>query len=95
MSSASCDRTLEPLEEIEARILVQQLLAHLTADERSVCLWKQLGFSSREIAREQGTTVARVDTLFYRIKRKIRNAFQEPASGAPMRAAHPTKPQTA
>jgi RNA polymerase sigma factor (sigma-70 family) len=86
---------LGTLEEIETRILVQQVLTHLTADERLVCTWKQLGFSSREIAREQGTTVACVDTLFYRIKRKIRNALQEPPSGAQMRAVPPPRAQTA
>jgi RNA polymerase sigma factor (sigma-70 family) len=59
---------------IEADILLQELLAQLTAEERALCMRKQSGFSSREIARELGTSVARVNTLFYRIKRKFRDA---------------------
>jgi DNA-directed RNA polymerase specialized sigma24 family protein len=43
---------------------------------------KQSGFSSREIAKEQGTSVARVDTLFYRIKRKSRDALSNKRTGA-------------
>ena len=61
-------------EHIESNILLQELLAQLTDEEQAVCTWKRLGLSSREIARKQGTSVARVDTLFYRIKRKIRSA---------------------
>jgi DNA-directed RNA polymerase specialized sigma24 family protein len=40
-------------EEREPEILERQVLAHLTPDERSLCFWKQLGFSSRDIAREE------------------------------------------
>ena len=69
-------------EHIEAGILVQEVLAQLTAEERWLCSRKQLGFSSREIAREQGTSVARVNTLFYRVKRKIRNALCGARAGA-------------
>jgi DNA-directed RNA polymerase specialized sigma24 family protein len=69
-------------EHIEAAILVQEVLAHLTAEERWLCSRKQWGLSSREIAREQGTSVARVNTLFYRVKRKIRNALSGARAGA-------------
>jgi hypothetical protein len=31
-------------------------------------MWKKTGFSSTEIASEQGTTVGRVNTLIYRIR---------------------------
>jgi DNA-directed RNA polymerase specialized sigma24 family protein len=68
-------------EQIEADILVQQVLAQLTTEERWLCVRKQWGFSSREIAREQGTSVARVNTLFYRVKRKIRNALRGASTG--------------
>jgi RNA polymerase sigma factor (sigma-70 family) len=78
-------------EQIEAEILVQEVLARLTAEERWLCARKQLGCSSREIAREQGTSVARVNTLFYRMKRKIRNALSEVSAGA---AASNTGPPT-
>jgi DNA-directed RNA polymerase specialized sigma24 family protein len=47
-------------EQIEAHILLQELLAQLTAEERALVMRKQSGLSSREIAREQGTSVARV-----------------------------------
>ena len=82
-------------EHIEAAILVQQVLAHLTAEERWLCSRKQLGLSSREIARELGTSVARVNTLFYRAKRKIRNALCGARAGAGLsRAGQPTNRRT-
>jgi DNA-directed RNA polymerase specialized sigma24 family protein len=69
-------------EEIEAAVLVQQVLAQLTAEERWLCDRKQWGLSSREIAQEQGTSVACVNTLFYRVKRKIRHALHHGSGGA-------------
>jgi RNA polymerase sigma factor (sigma-70 family) len=83
-------------EQIETEILLQEVMAQLTAEERLLCVRKQLGFSSREIAREQGTSVARVDTLFYRIKRKIRTALRGPtADMSPAGTAHPDETRTA
>lgn len=83
-------------EQIEADILIQELLAQLTPEERLLCARKRLGFSSREIARAQGTSVARVDTLFYRIKRKIRATLRGSGDGAAVsRTTRPTKPRTA
>jgi RNA polymerase sigma factor (sigma-70 family) len=67
-------------EQIESDILHRELMARLPTDERLLCLLKKMGFSSREIADELHTTVAHVDTLFYRIKRKIRAALQEPGT---------------
>jgi len=69
-------------EQIEADILLQELLATLTPQERAVCMRKQSGCSSREIARELGTSVANVDMLFYRIKRKCREAQNGDKAGA-------------
>jgi DNA-directed RNA polymerase specialized sigma24 family protein len=63
-------------EQIEADILVREVLAQLPAEERSLCFLKQAGLSSREIAREWSTSIARVNTLFYRVKRKIRHAVR-------------------
>jgi RNA polymerase sigma factor (sigma-70 family) len=78
-------------EQIEAAILVQQVLARLTPEERWLCDRKRLGLSSREIAAERGTSVAHVNTLFYRVKRKIRNALHQGRSGArSSRARQPT-----
>lgn len=57
-------------------IFEREAVAQLTPEERSLCFWKQLGFSSRDIAREKGISVARVNALCYRIKRKIRKAFR-------------------
>jgi DNA-directed RNA polymerase specialized sigma24 family protein len=83
-------------EQIEAAILVQQVLAHLTAEERWLCDRKQWGLSSREIALEAGTSVARVNTLFYRVKRKIRNALHQGRGGARLsRAGQPPDTRTA
>lgn len=59
-------------EQIEADILVGELAATLSAEGRALIVRKQAGCSSREIARELGTSVGRVDTLFWRIKRKFR-----------------------
>lgn len=75
-------------EQIETHVLIEQLLAQLTADERLICTWKQLGFSSREIAAQKGTSVASVDTLFHRIKRKVRAVLDAPA---PCGASDPSR----
>jgi len=61
-------------EQIEAEILVRELLAQLTPEEQLLCVAKRLGFSSKEIAEEQGTTVERVNTFFHRVKQKMRVA---------------------
>jgi DNA-directed RNA polymerase specialized sigma24 family protein len=83
-------------EQIESDILVEQLLARLTPEERMVCVWKELGFSSREIAKEQGTSVERVNTFFHRVKRKIRDALRTPDVNASSSPATPrTKARTA
>jgi DNA-directed RNA polymerase specialized sigma24 family protein len=62
-------------EQIEADILIQELLTQLTPEEQLICAWKRIGFSSREIAQQQGTTVERVNTFFHRVKRKVREAL--------------------
>ena len=83
-------------EQIEADILLEELLSTLTAEERALCIRKQSGFSSREIAKEQGTSVARVDTLFYRIKRKFRDALNNKKTGASLSTtSQATKTRTA
>jgi DNA-directed RNA polymerase specialized sigma24 family protein len=69
-------------EQIEADILIQEVLAQLTPEEQLICIWKRVGFSSREIAKEQGTTVERVNTFFHRVKRKVREALRPPNAKA-------------
>jgi len=69
-------------EQIEANILLQEFLAGLTSQERTVCMRKQSGYSSREIARELGTSAGYVDKLFYRIKRKCQEARDGHRAGA-------------
>ena len=78
-------------EQIETDILVEQLLARLTPEERMVCVWKRIGFSSREIAREQGTSVERVNTFFHRVKQKIRDALRTPDVNASSSPAAPRR----
>jgi RNA polymerase sigma factor (sigma-70 family) len=61
-------------EQIEASIVLDEHLARLTDQERQLCIWKKLGHTSREIAKELGTSPGYVDNLFYRIKRKCEEA---------------------
>ena len=82
-------------EQIEADILLEEVLATLTAEERALCMRKQSGFSSREIAKEQGTSVARVDTLFYRIKRKFRDALNKRTGASLSTTSQATRTRTA
>jgi len=70
-------------EQIERDILLREVLAQMTADERLVCLWKTAGFSSEEIAHHRGSSAAAVDTLFSRTKQKIRRILGVQDSGAP------------
>lgn len=62
-------------EQVEQRILLREVLALLTRDEQRVCVWKAMGFSSREIASRRGTTVNAVDLVFFHAKEKIRRAM--------------------
>lgn len=99
-SRAVFDALRSPLgtpEHIESDILMRELLAQLTPEEQALCVLKELGFSSRQIADQQGTSVARVDTLFYRIKRKIRAALQPRSAddGVRRTVVGPTKSRTA
>jgi len=83
-------------EQIEADILLEEMLSHMTPEERMLCMWKRLGYSSREIAKEQGTSIERVNTFFFRLKRKIRGVLREPGAEAPApRTAQRSKTRTA
>jgi RNA polymerase sigma factor (sigma-70 family) len=62
-------------DEIERAILVDEILAQLSDQERTLFMWKKAGFSSKEIARGLGSSVAAVDQLFHRLKEKIQRAL--------------------
>ena len=62
-------------EQIEQEILLGEVMAQLTPEERFVVTWKAAGYSSEEIAKHRGTSAAAVDTLFSRAKDKIRAAL--------------------
>jgi DNA-directed RNA polymerase specialized sigma24 family protein len=55
---------------IERHLLMDEIAESLSPEERHVYTWKKAGFSSQEIARYRGTSVAAVDTMFHRVKRK-------------------------
>jgi RNA polymerase sigma factor (sigma-70 family) len=59
-------------EQIEHRILLGQLLAKLSPSERKVCQWKREGLSSDEIAGLRGSSPAAVDSLWLRIRKRLR-----------------------
>ena len=69
---ASSPAVVGSVEEIERGILLREVLAQLSPEERLICVWKKSGFSSQEIAHFQGRSVAAVDILFFRAKEKIR-----------------------
>jgi len=62
-------------EAIERRLLIDEIAESLSTEERHVYTWKNAGFSSQEIARYRGTSVAAVDTMFHRAKQKARAIF--------------------
>jgi DNA-binding CsgD family transcriptional regulator len=68
------------VEEIERGILLREVLAQLSPEERLICVWKKAGYSSQEIAQYQGRSVSAVDTLLCRARQKIRRLLGvEPA----------------
>ena len=69
-------------DDIEREILLREVLAKLTAEERRVCDLKQAGFSSQEIARQLGRSVVSVDTIFSRAKARLRRLLVDPIDDA-------------
>ena len=63
-------------EQIETDILVQQILAHLSPEERDLYYRKAWGHSTREIARACGKSEGHVNTLVYRMRLKIRDLLR-------------------
>lgn len=64
-------------EQIERAILLREVLAQLTPEERRVCIWKKAGFTSEEIAEYRGGTAAAVHTLLSRARQKIRRLLAD------------------
>ena len=50
-------------------------LGKLSKEERLVCIWKRAGFSSQDIAKFNGKSVASVNRVFARARRKLREAI--------------------
>jgi RNA polymerase sigma factor (sigma-70 family) len=71
-------------EAIEREILLREIFAMLTPDERRVALMKKAGYSSQEIADRRGSSAAAVDMMYSRVRAKIRAAL-EPGAPAPAR----------
>lgn len=72
---ASVTAAFGTAEEVERNIFLREVLGKLSQEERLVCVWKKAGFSSQEIAKYLGRSVAAVDTLFSRAKQKLRRAL--------------------
>jgi RNA polymerase sigma factor (sigma-70 family) len=74
-------------EQIETDILVQQILARLSPEERDLYYWKAWGHSTREIARRCGKSEGHVNTLVYRMRLKIRDLLRSTKTeeSAPLR----------
>ena len=62
-------------DQVERAILVREVLERLTPTERLVCIWKNAGFSSQEIADRRGGTAMAVDKLLSRVRQKMRRRF--------------------
>ena len=56
---------------------LREVLGKLSKEERLVCIWKRAGFSSRDIAKFNGKSVASVDRLFARARRKLHDALSD------------------
>ena len=63
--------TVGTAEQVEAQVLVRELVERLTDDERQLVEDKLAGLYSREIAEHRGMTVAQVDIAFFRLKGKL------------------------
>lgn len=54
---------------------LREVLGKLSKQERLICIWKRAGFSSRDIATFNGQSVASVNRVFARARRKLRDAL--------------------
>lgn len=67
--------------DMERRVLLRQVLAALSREERRVCAMKAAGYTAEEIAGAVGRTVASVDTLYSRARAKARRLVAPVRSG--------------
>jgi DNA-directed RNA polymerase specialized sigma24 family protein len=63
-------------DQVEFDIEVSEVIGRSTPEEQVLLLAKLQGRKSHEIARDQGTTVSRVDTAFHRLKARLRDAYE-------------------
>lgn len=68
--------------DLERRVLLAQVLARFTEEERRVCAMKAAGYSAGEIAALMGRSVTSVDTLYSRAKARARRLVR---AGRPVR----------
>jgi RNA polymerase sigma factor (sigma-70 family) len=64
-------------EEIHRSILIRELLERLSAEERFIILRRRAGFSSKEIGKALGRSVADVDTTYHRAIRKLQEFLRK------------------
>jgi DNA-directed RNA polymerase specialized sigma24 family protein len=82
-------------EQIETDILVQQILARMTPEERDLYWSKAWGHSVREIARACGKSEGHVNTLVWRMRLKIRDLLEPTkADGSGSTTRQPPKRRT-
>jgi DNA-directed RNA polymerase specialized sigma24 family protein len=74
---------------LERRVLLGQVMAVLTADERRVCAMKAAGYTAGEIAVVTGRSVAAVDTLYSRARARARRLIA-PRRGQGRRRIEPS-----
>jgi DNA-directed RNA polymerase specialized sigma24 family protein len=81
MGSEASDRVVTSLssdlasaDRIERDILLREVLAFVSPQERLICMLKAGGFSSRDIANRLGRSVTGVNVAFWRATRKMRTA---------------------
>lgn len=67
-------------EQIEARILLAEVLRHLTPQELAMCSHRAAGHTSPEIAARLRMTPGAIDVAFVRLRRKLRSLLG-PSSG--------------
>ena len=74
-------------EQIETDILVQEILAHMTPEERDLYYRKAWGHSVRDIARACGKSEGHVNTLVYRMRLKIQDLLRStrPEESGPLK----------
>ena len=74
---AASSAVLGSVEQIESDILLREVLAQLSPDERLICVWKTSGFSSEEIHSSQ--------SIRYKTGTGQRSALEGRRAGAPTR----------